>query len=404
MRPKICLPIVASNRTETLLQARKMSELPVELVEWRVDFFEGEQEEIIPLAEEVNEAIGEKELIVTLRTEYEGGEKNGSRFDYWGGLHDLLRRDFAAYVDVEISRDEQKLMELRDAFSDVETKVIGSYHDFNDTPSEDRIIELLERARELGCDVGKLACMPKNSEDVDVLLSATAKMKEKQPDFPLITMAMGELGEKSRLYGGLYGSEVSFGCAGTASAPGQIPYNRMKEVFDKIYVGKKHIFLIGFMGVGKSSISRELAYLSRKPEIDTDEWIEKNEGQSIPEIFESRGEAYFRDAESEMLDELGAGPASIVSCGGGMALCELNIRKMQALGEVVLLTALPETIFERVKNSTNRPLLQGHMNVEYIRELMEKRRPYYERAATVQIVTDKRMLSDIAKEILEKSH
>ena len=75
-------------------------------------------------------------------------------------------------------------------------------------------------------------------------------MKEEFPDFPLITMSMGELGKVSRLYGGLYGSFVSFGCVSEASAPGQVYYETMCEVFDKIYKGNRHIILIGFMGVG----------------------------------------------------------------------------------------------------------------------------------------------------------
>ena len=84
-----------------------------------------------------------------------------------------------------------------------------------------------------------------------------------------------------------------------------------------------------------------------------------------------------------MIDELGMIKPAIISCGGGMALRELNVRKLQAIGTVVLLTAKPETIFERVRYNTNRPLLKDNMNVDYIRQMMEKRRVYYEHAATV---------------------
>ena len=84
-----------------------------------------------------------------------------------------------------------------------------------------------------------------------------------------------------------------------------------------------------------------------------------------------------------------------------MALRDLNVKKLQAVGTVVLLTAEPETIFERVKGSTTRPILNGNMNVSYIRELMEKRRPFYEKAASVTVATDGRDALAIAKEILE---
>ncbi len=176
----------------------------------------------------------------------------------------------------------------------------------------------------------------------------------------------------------------------------------MTEVFDKIYRDPKHIFLIGFMGTGKSTVAKELQYRSGKPEIDTDAWIEEREGRSIRDMFEAEGEEYFRDQETAMLDELGLQKSSVVSCGGGMVLRELNIRKMRALGRIVLLTAAPETVYDRVKASTDRPLLQDQMNVDHIREMMEMRMPFYERAADICVVTDNRMICDIAREILDR--
>lgn len=85
-----------------------------------------------------------------------------------------------------------------------------------------------------------------------------------------------------------------------------------------------------------------------------------------------------------------------------MALRDLNVKKLRALGEVVLLTATPETVYGRVKDSTDRPLLNGNMNVPYIKELMEKRRPFYERAATIVVPTDGKSVAHIAEEIARK--
>lgn len=401
-RPKICVPIIAPIRDGILNKAREYAGLSVNMVEWRVDFYAGYEKELTSIVEELKTILKEKELLVTLRTEAEGGEPNGSRFDYEKLLCSLLEQDVADYMDVEIDRIPKSLWEMRKKKGPGHTKIIGSYHDFQETPKEDEIIAKLTEAKEKGCDIGKLACMPAVAEDVDCLLHATAQMKEQNPDYPIITMSMGKLGEKSRLYGGLYGSEVSFGCVGESSAPGQVPLTRLTETFAKIYSGKRHIVLIGFMGVGKSTISHELKILSNRPEVDTDAWIEEKEGRSIPDIFAAEGEEYFRQQETAMIDELGCMKASIVSCGGGMALREMNVRKLQALGEVVLLTAKPETIFERVRYSTNRPILNGNMNVEFISELMEKRKPFYEKAATVTVCTDGKRVDEIAKEILEK--
>lgn len=420
MRPQICVPIVAPLRDAILSEAERTAGLPIQMVEWRVDFFAGYKEEILSVVRELKKRLRDKELIVTIRTEYEGGEKNGSRFDYFSTIREIMKQGVADYVDVEIMRDEEALKELlalpeakteKDGAADGKTdglegsahkvQVIGSYHDFQKTPDFAFICRMLTKAGEYGCQVAKFACMPEKAEDVERLLAATEEVKKKNPGLSLITMSMGEMGVCSRLYGGLYGSEVSFGCAGAVSAPGQISYDRMNEVFDRIYSGGSHIILIGFMGVGKSTISRKLRELSGRQEVDTDAWIEKQEGKKISDIFANEGEAYFRERETEIIDELASLPPAIISCGGGMAMRDLNVKKLQAIGTVVLLTAEPETILKRVRNSTARPLLNGHMNTDYIRGLMEKRRPFYEKAASLTVATDGRDVREIAEEILE---
>lgn len=151
---------------------------------------------------------------------------------------------------------------------------------------------------------------------------------------------------------------------------------------------QKHLFLIGFMGVGKTSTSKELGKKLQVEEVDTDAMIVEMEQRSIPEIFEQSGEAYFRQVETGTLDALAEEEPCIVSCGGGMAMREENVQKMKAIGTVVFLTAKPETIYSHVKDSDNRPLLNGNMNVPYIKQLMEMREPKYTAAADIQIETD----------------
>lgn len=164
---------------------------------------------------------------------------------------------------------------------------------------------------------------------------------------------------------------------------------------------REHIFMIGFMGVGKSSTSRRLSQILHVREVDTDAMIVQREGRSIPEIFDQSGEDYFRQVETEMLDVLAEQEPCIVSCGGGMAMREENVAKMRKIGKVVFLTATPETIYSRVKDSTHRPLLNGNMNVPYIKKLMEAREPKYRAAADVMVATDGRNLVQVADSIIQ---
>ena len=163
----------------------------------------------------------------------------------------------------------------------------------------------------------------------------------------------------------------------------------------------KNIFLIGFMGSGKSTIARLLAKETGKELIEMDETIEKEAGCSINRIFEAHGEVHFRNLESELVARISNKGGAVVSCGGGAVLREENVVNMRKNGTIVYLSATPETIYKRVRNSTHRPLLNGNMNLEYITQLMEKRLPIYEAAADEVVVVDDREKSQIVEKILE---
>lgn len=165
---------------------------------------------------------------------------------------------------------------------------------------------------------------------------------------------------------------------------------------------KKSVFLIGFMGVGKSSIALELSRLLSVKRVEMDEFIVQQEGMSIPELFRVHGEEYFRTVESAAVVTLSQREPMVISCGGGVPLREENVRNMRQRGIVVQLTARPETVFERVRHDENRPLLKGNMNVGYITELMAQRQPHYDRAADFSVSTDGKSVSEICHEIEAK--
>ena len=161
-----------------------------------------------------------------------------------------------------------------------------------------------------------------------------------------------------------------------------------------------NIFLIGFMGSGKSTIARQLKKELGMELVEMDQRIVDEQGMSINEIFAQKGEDGFRDIESQLVVDLGNQEASIISCGGGVVIRQQNVENMKKSGKIVFLTATPETILERVKNGTDRPLLNGNMNVPYIREMMDKRRDFYEGAADIKISTDNKSVKEISGEII----
>ena len=172
-----------------------------------------------------------------------------------------------------------------------------------------------------------------------------------------------------------------------------------EEILD---IFKYNIFLIGFMGAGKSTVARELKKQLEMNYVEMDQLIVEQRGMAITDIFEEYGETYFRNLESNVLIELQKRKQTIVSCGGGIVVREDNKDHMKKNGRVVFLTATPNTVYERVKNSTERPILNNNMNVEFISQLLEKRRTLYEEAADITVATDGKSVSEICDEIVSE--
>ena len=196
------------------------------------------------------------------------------------------------------------------------------------------------------------------------------------------------------------------------SLQGQRHAKEIRDVFNRItYNSKKiqarHLFhynivLIGFMGSGKSTISDYFSTMFAMETVEMDRIISEREGMSISDIFALYGEEYFRNLETSLLVELQQKKNVVVSCGGGTPMRENNVAEMKKGGKVVLLTAKQETIYHRVKDSHDRPLLENNKNVPFITELMEQRREKYEAAADIIIETDGKDELEICEEIVQK--
>ena len=161
-----------------------------------------------------------------------------------------------------------------------------------------------------------------------------------------------------------------------------------------------NIVLIGFMGTGKSTTANYLSECFGMKTVEMDQEIVDREGMSIADIFSVRGEEYFRNAETNLLKEMQSERNVVISCGGGTPLREVNVQEMKKNGKVVLLTAKPETIYERVKDNHDRPLLENNMNVEFIQDMLAKRMDKYLAAADITIETDGKSKIDICKDIV----
>lgn len=236
-RPKICVPIVGKTTEEIISEAGTFSSIPVDVVEWRVDWFDDvfETEKVIETAKALRETLGETPILFTFRTSKEGGEKAISDEDYVALNKAICESGYVDLIDVEAFTGDKIVTKMIENAHTCGVKVVGSNHDFHKTPEKEEIIKRLCKMQDLGADIPKIALMPESKQDVLTLLSATLEMSENHADRPIITMSMAGTGVISRLAGESFGSALTFGAASKASAPGQVGVNELKQVLDIIH-------------------------------------------------------------------------------------------------------------------------------------------------------------------------
>ena len=166
---------------------------------------------------------------------------------------------------------------------------------------------------------------------------------------------------------------------------------------------KTNIALIGFMGTGKTAVGQALADKLGMQFIELDSLIERKAGMSIPDIFEQDGEITFRELEIEVTSEVAGESYSVIACGGGLVLNKINIDRLRENAIIIYLTATPDVILNRVSNEEGqRPLLDVENPVQTVGELLEYRKPFYERAAEITIDSSKMDIDTVVEEIINK--
>ena len=166
---------------------------------------------------------------------------------------------------------------------------------------------------------------------------------------------------------------------------------------------KSSIALIGFMGVGKTTVGKVLAKRLNRKFVETDSLIEQQVGKPIAEIFQQDGEVAFRELEIEVTKKVAENKNQIIACGGGIVLNKINIDRLKKDSVIVCLTASPKVILERVSgDGGERPILKASNKAGKIQELLRFRQPFYERAADIKIDTSKLDINSVVEGIINQ--
>lgn len=161
-----------------------------------------------------------------------------------------------------------------------------------------------------------------------------------------------------------------------------------------------NLVIFGFMGTGKTMVSKKMEKILRLPRVDMDQIIEEQEHKTITDIFAQNGESYFREVEKKVVAQLSQQKGLIIATGGGVVLNEENIRNFEKNGVCICLNAQPETIYERVRAHSHRPLLNTDNPLATIKKMLDTRRPFYDRVP-YQVCTDDKNPDQICAEIMD---
>ena len=230
--PLVCIPLVSASREALMEEARLVSRHAPDLLEWRADYLEGlTPREVAPLLSELRRIIGEAPLVFTYRSPIEGGHAPPDLVLRMETIAAALESQHADIVDFELDSGARAVSAVRLEASKQRKNLLLSWHNFAATPEESYIKDKLVEAKKQGADIAKVAVMPQHNRDVLTLLSATLAARLEVPDIPIISMSMGVRGAVSRLFGGNFGSDVTFAQGQSASAPGQIPIEVLRSIW-----------------------------------------------------------------------------------------------------------------------------------------------------------------------------
>lgn len=230
--PAVCVPLVERTADGLLAEAAAVAALGPDLVEWRADHFEGlgSPSEVVALAHRLRAAVRPAPLLFTRRWSGEGGRPLAVDEDAVVALYAAVCAAGACdLVDYELAHPTARWAAVRRASRAAGVGLVGSFHDFGGTPPLEALLDRFRAAEEAGADAAKVAVLPRCPEDVLRLLEATARARHER-GIPVVSMAMGELGAVSRVFGWTFGSCLTFAAGEAASAPGQLPAKALRAI------------------------------------------------------------------------------------------------------------------------------------------------------------------------------
>lgn len=232
---KICVSVMGKTSEEVISNLSAVLELPIDIIEWRADFFDD-----LYTLEENHKILSEiasrtdKSIIFTIRTIDEGGNVLIETQKYKEILLDVVEDCNVDIVDVQYMMGSAITEEIVEKAHKNNTLIIGSYHDFAKTPDDKFIYDTLKGMYHAEMDISKMALMPNEKMDVLRVLEQTQAINDDISDIKTVTMTMGELGTISRIIGGQFGSVMTFGAAAEVSAPGQINASKLKNLMEEL--------------------------------------------------------------------------------------------------------------------------------------------------------------------------
>ncbi len=235
--PKICVPLTASDKETLCREAEAAKAAGADLVEWRADFFEGlsDNDAVLETLRKLRGVLEETPLLFTIRTNAEGGNVDISPEEYRDRNLTAAESGCVDLVDVEVFGDMPKRTLLVHELQEAGTKVIASSHDFRKTDDQETLVNRFREMDTTGADILKMAVMPDGFGDAEAIMLATNRMRKEFTEKPLISMAMGMDGFITRISGENFGSSVTFGTVGKASAPGQIPVWELRNMLQVLH-------------------------------------------------------------------------------------------------------------------------------------------------------------------------